>query len=145
MNNLSLGAIAFAAALGTAAFLSNPAAAQQQQHACDANADAFIDTGESRMCTGQDFDELAAGEDVLTEEQLSATGQGEQGSTFSDVDENADGEISREEWSRWHEQRFTAAIGTGESGMPVADYERMEWTKEGYTRPTPEAGGQNQQ
>jgi hypothetical protein len=145
MNNLSVAAIALAVALGTGAYLSGPAAAQQQQHACDANADAFIDTGESRMCTARDFDELAAGEDVLSEERLSATGQGQEGRTFSEVDENADGEISRDEWTQWHEQRFTAAIGTGESGMPVADYDSMEWTKEGYVRPTPEAGGQNQQ
>jgi hypothetical protein len=144
MNNLSVAAIGLAVALGTGAGLSGAAAAQQRQHACDANADAFIDTGESRMCTARDFDELAAGEQVLTEERLSATGQGEQGRTFSEVDENADGEISREEWTGWHEQRFTAAIRT-EGGMPVADYESMQWTKEGYVRPTPEGAGQNQQ
>jgi hypothetical protein len=142
MNNLSVGVIALAVAVGS--WLSGPAAAEQQ-HACDANADALIDTGESRMCTERDFDELAAGKDVLTEEGLSATGQGEAGRTFSEVDENADGEISREEWAKWHEQRFTAATGTGESGMPVADYESMEWIKEGYVRPTPETGGQKQQ
>lgn len=145
MNNLSLGAIAVAAALGTGGYLSNPAAAQQLQYACDANADALIDTGESRMCTAQEFDELAAGEDVLTEERLSGMRQGQQGRTFSVVDENGDGEISREEWTTWHEQRFTAAIGTGESGMPVADYESMEWASESYARPTPEEAGQSQQ
>jgi hypothetical protein len=142
MNNLSVGAFALAVAVGS--WLSGPAAAEQQ-HPCDANADYFIDTGESRTCTARDFDELAAGEDALTEERLSATSGGAEGRTFSQVDENADGEISREEWAQWHEQRFTAATGTGESGMPVADYDSMEWIKEGYVRPTPETGGQNQQ
>ena len=144
MRNLSVGAIALAVALGTGAHLSGPAAAQQLQYACDENGDGFVDASESRTCTERQFDELAAGEKVLTEERLSAIGQGEQGRTFSEVDENADGEVSREEWASWHEQRFTAATQTGESGIPAADYESMEWASESYARPTPEDAGQNQ-
>ena len=93
----------------------------------------------------EEFDELAAGEEVLTEEQLGAMSQGERGMTFSEVDENGDGEVSREEWTKWHERRFIAAIQTGESGIPVADYESRQWLTEGYARPMPEAAGQNQQ
>jgi hypothetical protein len=140
MRNLSVGAITLAVALG----MGGPAAAQQLQYACDENGDGFVDANESRTCTEREFDELAAGEEVLTEERLSATGQGEQGRTFSEVDENADGEVSREEWASWHEQRFTAATQTGESGIPAADYESMEWASESYARPTPEDAGQNQ-
>ena len=131
-------------ALAMAAFLSEPAAAQQLQLACDENGDGLIDASESRLCTERAFEELAAGEEALTEEHLGATGQGEQGLAFSEVDENADGEISREEWSRWHEQRFTAATQEDESGMPVADYESREWLQEGYARPMPEEAGQEQ-
>jgi EF hand len=145
MNNLSVGAIALAVAIGTGAYLGGPAAAQQLQYACDENGDGFVDASESRMCTERAFDELAAGEEVLSEERLGAMGQGEQGRTFSEVDENADGEVSREEWTKWHEQRFTAATQTGESGIPAADYETMEWANESYVRPTPEKPGQNQQ
>jgi hypothetical protein len=141
MNNLSVGAIALAVALGTGAYLSGPAAAQQLQYACDENGDGFVDASESRTCTEREFDELAAGEEMLTQERLSATAQGEQGRTFAEVDANADGEVSREEWASWHEQRFTAASPTGESGIPAADYESMKWASESYKRPT----GQNQQ
>ncbi len=147
MNRLSwVGPIALAvAALGTGADLSGPAAAQQLQYACDQDGDRFVDASESRLCTERRFEELAAGEEVLTEQQLSAISQGERGLMFSEVDENRDSEISREEWTRWHEQRFTAATQGGESGMPAADYERMKWVEEGYTRPLPEDAGQSQQ
>lgn len=142
MNHLSVGSIALAMALGTGAYLSGPAAAQQLQYACDENGDGFVDASESRLCTEREFDELAAGDEMLTEERLSAMGQGE---TFSEIDENGDGEVSREEWTRWHERRFTAATQTSESGMPAADYDRREWVTEGYARPMPEDAGQNQQ
>jgi hypothetical protein len=146
MNHLSrVVPMALAVALGTGAYLSGPAGAQQLQYACDENSDRFVDASESRSCTEREFDELAAGEEVLTEEQLGAMSQGERGMTFSEVDENGDGEISREEWTTWHQQRFTAAIQTGESGIPVADYESRQWLTEGYARPMPEAAGQNQQ
>jgi len=145
MRNLSVGAMALAVAFGTGAHLSGPAAAQQLQYACDENGDGFVDASESRMCTEREFDELAAGEEVLTEEGMGAVGEGAGGRMFSEVDENADGEVSRDEWTRWHEQRFTAATQTGQSGIPAADYESMQWATESYVRPTPEAGGQNQQ
>jgi hypothetical protein len=146
MNHLSrVGSIALAVALGTGAYPSGPAAAQELQYACDENGDSFVDASESRSCTEREFDELAAGEEVLTEQQLSAMSQGERGMMFSEVDENGDGEVSREEWTKWHEQRFTAATQTGESGIPAADYESRQWLTEGYARPMPEDAGQNQQ
>jgi EF hand len=137
--------MALAVALGTGASLSGPAAAQELQYACDENGDRFVDASESRSCTEREFDELAGGEEVLTEEQLSAMSQGERGMMFSEVDDNGDGEISREEWTEWHDQRFTAVIQTGESGIPVADYESRQWLIEGYARPMPEDAGQNRQ
>jgi hypothetical protein len=145
MNLSGVGWMAFAAALGTAAYLGGPAAAQQLQYACDENSDGFIDASESRSCTEGAFEELAAGEAVLTEEQLSGMSQGERGLIFAEADENQNGEISRDEWTRWHEQRFTAATQANESGMPTVDYERMEWLQEGYVRPTPESAEQNKQ
>ena len=144
MNHLSrVGSVALAMALG-AACLSGPAAAQQLQYACDENGDGFIDANESRACTEREFDELAGGEQALTEQLLTDASQGERGLIFAEGDENGDGEISREEWTRWHEQRFAAAQDS-ESGMPVADYERREWVQENYARPLPEEAGQNQQ
>lgn len=145
MNLSPMGAIALAVALGTAACLSGPAAAQQLQYACDENGDGFVDAGESRSCTERSFEELAAGAPALTEEQLRDLSQGERGLALYKLDENGDGEISPEEWTGWHERRFTAATQADESGMPTAEYERMEWVQEGYARPTPENAGQDQQ
>ena len=99
MRNLSVAATALAIALGTGAWLSGPAAAQQLQYACDENGDGMIDASESRTCTEREFDELAAGEEVLTEEGMGAVGEGAGDRTFSEVDANADGEVSREAWT----------------------------------------------
>jgi hypothetical protein len=140
-----VGSMALALALGTGAYLSVPAAAQQLQYACDENGDGLVDSSESRSCTERNFDEIAADEEVLTEERLSAIAHGGHSMTFAEVDQNGDGEVSREEWTRWHEQRFTAATQASEGGMPAADYERMEWVQEGYARPMPEDAGQTQQ
>jgi hypothetical protein len=69
---------------------------------------------------------------VLTDEELSR----QQGMVFAEVDGNSDGEVTREEWLSWHEQRFTAATQSGESGMPIADYQSMDWaSSKGYVRP----------
>jgi hypothetical protein len=146
MNRLSrVGPIALATALGTGAYLSGPAGAEQLREACDGNGDRFVDASESRLCTEREFDALAAGEETLTQQQLSAVTQGERGLTFYEIDEDGDGEVSREEWTKWHERRFIAAIQTGESGIPAADYESRQWLTEGYARPMPEDAGQNKQ
>ncbi len=139
------GCLVLATVLGMAVYGSASAAAQQLQFACDENGDGFIDASESRLCAAREFDELAAGEEALTEEQLGATGQGGPGAAFSGIDQDGDGAISRDEWTQWHEQRFAAATEESESGMPVADYERREWLQEDWTRPLPEEAGQGQQ
>ena len=65
---------------------------------------------------------------------------------FAEVDQDGDGKVSREEWTAWHEQRFTAATQSGESGMPVTDYQSMDWAhSEGYVRPSSGNPEQNQQ
>jgi hypothetical protein len=91
-----------------------------------------VDAKKSGLGTDRRFDEFAAGETVLTDEQLS----GQQGMVFAEVDGNSDGEVTREEWLSWHEQRFTAATQSGETGMPIADYQSMDWaSSKGYVRP----------
>ena len=144
MNLFPIGPLALAVALGTGAYLGGPAAAQQLQYACDQNSDRFIDASESRACMERAFEELASVQQAVTEEQLSATSQGERGLIFAEVDQDKNGEISREEWTNWYEQRFSAATRASQSGMPVADYESREWVAEGYTRPLPEEAGEEQ-
>ncbi len=111
------------------------AAAQQLQYACDANDDGFVDAKESSLCTDRSFDEIAAGEEVLTEEVLSAKSAGDQGIVFAEVDANGDGKISREEWSNWHQEGFKAATAASQGMMPTADYQN-QMQKQGYVRPS---------
>jgi EF hand len=127
------GPTVVAMTLGMTVYLTGNAAAQQLQLACDADDNGLVDAKESGLCTERRFDELAAGETALTDEQLS----GRQGMVFAEVDQDGDGKVSREEWTTWHEQRFTAATQSGESGMPVTDYQSMDWAhSEGYVRPS---------
>ena len=131
---LLLGSTALGLALGLGAALSGPAAAQQIQYACDANEDGFVDATEQRLCTDREFDGLAAGEEVLTEEQLSVMGEGQEGipPTFAEVDQNGDGEISREDWVGFSERRFAGATEASGGQMSAEDYER--WRQEGMQR-----------
>ena len=120
-----LGSTALALALGLGAYLSDPAAAQQIQYACDADDDGFVDATESRLCTDRAVDELAAGGQGLTEEQLSAMAEGPEGMpTFAEIDADGDGQISRQEWVAFGEQSFAGA--TGVSGGRMIG----EWIKE---------------
>lgn len=128
---LLLGSTALALALGVGAYSSGPAAAQQIQYACDANDDGFVDATEQRLCTDREFDEIAAGEEVLTEEQLSAMAEGQEGipPTFAEVDENGDGEISRQEWVAFSERRFAGATEASGGRMATEDY--SVWREQG--------------
>jgi hypothetical protein len=126
---LLLGSTALALALGLAAYPSGPAAAQQIQYACDANDDGFVDATESRLCTDREFDEIAAGEEVLTEELLAAQAEGDTPMTFSDFDADGDGQITREEWSGYVEERFAGAAEATGGQMTTEEY--SIWREEG--------------
>ena len=127
---LLLGSTALALALGLGAYQSGPAAAQQLQYACDENGDGFVDAQESNLCTDREFNEIAAGEEVLTEELLSARSEGQEGMpTFAEIDADGDGQISREEWVAFGEQSFAGATEASGGRMSAEDYER--WRQEG--------------
>jgi hypothetical protein len=130
---LLLGSTALTLALGLVAYFGDPAAAQQVQYACDENEDGFVDATESRLCTDAEFDEIAAGEQVLTEELLSARAEGQEGTpTFAEVDQNGDGQISREEWIAFGEERFAGAAKASGGRMSTQDY--STW-RQGGMRP----------
>jgi hypothetical protein len=127
---LLLGSTALALALGLGVHLGGSPLAQQIQYACDADDDGFVDATESRLCTDREFDEIAAGEQVLTEELLSARAEGEEGTpTFAEIDQDGDGQISREEWVAFGEQRFAGATEASGGRMSAEEYER--WRQEG--------------
>ncbi len=120
-----------ALAVGLGMHPSGPAVAQQIQFACDENDDGFVDATESRLCTDAEFDEIAPGEQVLTEEQLFAVTKGEQdmSPTFSEIDENGDGQISRDEWVGFSDRRFAGATEATGGRMSAEEYER--WRQQG--------------
>jgi hypothetical protein len=125
-----LGSTLVATALGLGACLSGPAAAQQLQLACDANDDGFVDVQESKLCTDREFDEIAAGEQVLTEEALKAKAQDAKGlPTFAEADQNGDGQISREEWVGFSGERFAGATESSGGRMSTDDYNA--WREQG--------------
>jgi EF hand len=127
---LLLGSTALVIALGLGAYPAGPVAAQQIQYACDENGDGFVDATESRLCTEREFDEIAAGEQALTEEQLSAMSEGQEGMpAFAEFDANGDGEISREEWSALAERGFAGA--TEASGGRMSADEYSAWRQRG--------------
>ena len=128
---LLLGSTALALALGLAAYPIGPAAAQQIQYTCDENGDGFVDATESRLCSEREFDEIAAGEEVLTEERLAAAGQaaGSTPLTFAELDQNGDGQITRDEWSGYVEERFAGAAEATGGQMTAEEY--SIWREEG--------------
>jgi hypothetical protein len=126
MNMLLVGCTSIVMALGVGVYVSGPVAAQQLQYACDEDGDGFVNATESDMCTDQQFDKVAV-DDALTAEQLGAIGQ--QGIPPSEVDENDDGQISREEWAGYVEARFAKSTEATEGKMSIEDYTR--WREEG--------------
>jgi hypothetical protein len=126
MNLLLVGCTSIVMALGVGVYLSGSVGAQQLQYACDETGDGFVDATEFDMCTDREFDQLAV-DKALTAEQLGSIGQ--QGVPPSEVDENDDGQISREEWTGYVKGRFASASEASDGKMSIADY--TKWREEG--------------
>ena len=125
----AVSALALVGGLGLA-LTALPASAQQM--ACDTNADGMIDANEAATCSEQRFQEATGGQEEMTEEQFGlAFPDAESGGMdqFSDVDADASGSISRDEWTSRREQRFGEATQDTEGQMPSADYET--WDRSG--------------
>jgi EF hand len=124
---LMVGSTLLAVAFGLG--LNVPAVAQQLQYACDANDDGFVDAQEAQLCTDREFDEIAGGEQALTEELLKAKAESSKGMAFDEADQNGDGQISREEWASFSGERFAGA--TEASGGRMSADEYSAWRDEG--------------
>jgi hypothetical protein len=123
-----LGSTLLALAFGLG--LNGPAVAQQLQYACDTNDDDFVDAQEVELCTHREFDEIARGEQVLTEELLKAKAEGSKGMpAFDEADQNGDGQISRQEWASFSGERFAGA--TEASGGRMSAEEYSAWRDQG--------------
>ena len=121
-----LSALALLGGMGLA-LAALPASAQQMT--CDTNADGMVDATEAATCAEQRFDEGAGGQEEMTQEQFGAAHPDTPGGgadQFGQIDADASGSISREEWMNWREQRFGEATqGTG-GQMPTTEYDSFD-------------------
>lgn len=109
---------------------------EQEQYAgsavCDADGNGRVTDWEAEQCAEQGWTGWTEDEESMTEEQFSeAFPEAQDTQTlFSEVDTDGDGEISRAEWSDWHDESY-AESEFGEEGMPTSDYEA--WYGSGMT------------
>ena len=105
--------------------------------ACDLDNNSYIDASEAKKCTEQRFEQVTNGQKGFGEEQFGQAFPQVQnrGALFKQLDQDKDGQISRQEWADWHGQAFATATAKSGSQMPAADYQK--WSDEAYTRPTP--------
>ena len=110
---------------------------------CDLDKDNYINGSEARRCTEQRFEQISSGQKGFGPEQLGKALPDVQnpGALFKEIDQDGDGQISRQEWSEWQEQSFSTATAKSGSLMPAANYQK--WVEGAYTRPT--TTGQNSQ
>lgn len=108
-------------------FAALPASAQQM--ACDTNADGSIDSAEAATCGEQRFERATEGQEEMTQEQFGAAYPDLQGGgteQFGELDADASGAISREEWNTWREQSFTEAAQSTGGRMSPSEYDTWE-------------------
>ena len=103
-----------------------PTATGQTAEPTAATGDRMM-TQEAVTRAEERFDELAEGEEELTEERfrehMAEVDDPEQ--LFAEIDEDEDGVITREEWRQWAEEAFAAA---DPEGLTQEQYEAWERT-----------------
>ncbi len=117
--------------------LALPAAAQQA--GADVDQDQFVTAEEAAAFDEQRFGEITGGGEEMTEEQFTGamTGAEDPTAIFSEVDQDGSGQISRDEWMQWRQQRFTEATAGTEGRMEAGQYETFEDRRRGH----PAVGG----
>jgi hypothetical protein len=123
------GGLSALALLGWMGLALTALPASAQQMSCDTNQDGVIDATEAATCDQRRFDAATGGQDEMTEEQFGAAYPDTQdggSDRFGEMDEDASGSISRDEWTGWREQRFGDATQATGGEMPSADYETWE-------------------
>ncbi len=95
---------------------------QAQAAVCDEDGNGYISANEADDCAGRDYDALLGSDgDGLSEEDFTSAYDAE---TYSTVDADGDGMVSREEYVAWRQEEFGAALG-GSEEMPNADFEDL--------------------
>lgn len=86
-------------------------------------------TGEQAATRSEErWSEMTGGAEHMTQDQFGAgmTGSQDVQASFSEVDEDGDGQISREEWMNWREQGFAGATQGSEGRMSSQDFETWD-------------------
>lgn len=89
--------------------------------------DEFVTSEQARSDAERQFDELGRGEEYLTQEHMgTAFPEAEGEDLFAQIDEDGDGQISREEWINWREGGFAEATQGTEGRMSAQEYETWQ-------------------
>jgi hypothetical protein len=105
---------------------------------CDTSTDNYISAEEARACAEQHYGAAGGGQASMSADQFGKAfpAADNPSELFKKVDEDGDGKVTLAEWMTWHEQGFSAATESSEGRMPTPDYEKMDWEKGAYVRPT---------
>lgn len=112
----------------TTAAGTGTATGAQAQAGADVDQDEFVTADEARTAAEQQFQEFGGGQEYMTEEQFGTAfpEAGDAQGMFAQIDEDGDGQISREEWMNWREQGFAEATQGTEGQMPAQDWETWQ-------------------
>ncbi len=90
----------------------------------------FVVPGEVGPLVEQRFEEMAGGQEELSKDQLAEAmpdlNEEDISALLQEIDEDASGEVSREEWRQWSESAFAEAAGA--EGVTAEQWEEFERT-----------------
>lgn len=103
--------------------------------ACDTDHNHYVTAREARSCSERLFDEIRSGQPAIGPAAFrKAPPQAKNpDALFKEVDQNGDGQISRQEWIDWRQRDFTDATAKSSGMLPAADYQN--WSEGAYARP----------
>lgn len=94
---------------------------------CDRNGDGVVELEEVQLCAYADFSNVSRGRRVLEQGELPLMRGQRIVPTFGAADENSDGELTRQEWARFTQRRFSIAAEDGR----MTTEEFRTWLKDG--------------
>jgi hypothetical protein len=102
---------------------------------CDTDHNHYVTAREARSCSERLFDQIRAGQPAIGSGAFhKALPQArDPEALFKEVDQNGDGQISRQEWIEWRQRDFTDATAKSSGMLPAADYQN--WSEGAYARP----------
>jgi hypothetical protein len=111
---------------------------------CDTDHNHYVTTREAMSCSERLFDQIRVGQPGIGPEAFrKALPQAKDpDALFKEVDQNGDGQISRQEWIDWRQRDFTDATAKSSGMLPAVDYQN--WSEGAYARPIHPADAETQ-